>query len=178
MPTEISGSTGVNKIQDNTIVNADINSSAAIAGSKISGSFGKVLQIVEGSATGTTAVSTTSNTYLTTLVTITPSATTSKVLVFLDIGFDTENANAYGFTAKLSIDNGSNFLWKAGSNGYANNNAGGSMVSQYSTRSYTVLHSPSSTSALSYKVYVQQQQGTINYNQHAKTRIYAMEIGA
>ena len=46
MPTEISGSTGVNKIQDNTIVNADINSSAAIAGSKISGSFGKVLQVV------------------------------------------------------------------------------------------------------------------------------------
>ena len=35
MPTEISGSTGVNKIQDNTIVNADINSSAAIAGSKL-----------------------------------------------------------------------------------------------------------------------------------------------
>ena len=47
MPTEISGSTGVNKIQDNTIVNADINSSAAIAGSKISGSFGKVLQVVQ-----------------------------------------------------------------------------------------------------------------------------------
>ena len=37
MPTEISGSTGVNKIQDNTIVNADINSSAAIAASKING---------------------------------------------------------------------------------------------------------------------------------------------
>ena len=50
MPTEISGSTGVNKIQDNTIVNADINSSAAIAGSKISGSFGKVLQVVNAIA--------------------------------------------------------------------------------------------------------------------------------
>jgi len=37
MPTEISGSTGVDKIQDNTIVNADINSSAAIAASKLSG---------------------------------------------------------------------------------------------------------------------------------------------
>ncbi len=35
MPTEISGSTGVNKIQDNTIVNADINSSAAIDASKL-----------------------------------------------------------------------------------------------------------------------------------------------
>jgi hypothetical protein len=40
MPTEISGSTGVNKIQDNTIVNADINSSAAIANSKLVGAGG------------------------------------------------------------------------------------------------------------------------------------------
>ena len=37
MATEISGSTGVNKIQDGTITNADINSSAAIDGSKLTG---------------------------------------------------------------------------------------------------------------------------------------------
>jgi spore coat protein U-like protein len=37
MPTEISGSTGVNKIQDGTVVNADINSSAAIDTSKLAG---------------------------------------------------------------------------------------------------------------------------------------------
>ena len=43
MPTEISGSTGVNKIQDGTVVNADINSSAAIASSKISGA-GKLIK--------------------------------------------------------------------------------------------------------------------------------------
>ena len=40
MPTEISGSTGVNKIQDGTVVNADINSSAAIANSKLVGAGG------------------------------------------------------------------------------------------------------------------------------------------
>ena len=34
-------------ITDGTIVNADINASAAIAGTKISGSFGKVLQVVQ-----------------------------------------------------------------------------------------------------------------------------------
>ncbi len=37
MPTEISGSTGVNKIQDGTVVNADISSSAAIDTSKLAG---------------------------------------------------------------------------------------------------------------------------------------------
>ena len=45
MPTEISGSTGVNKIQDNTIVNADINSSAAIAGSKLVLPTGSVMKL-------------------------------------------------------------------------------------------------------------------------------------
>ena len=43
MPTLISGSTGVNKIQDGTITNADINASAGIDDSKLTGVF------VEGS---------------------------------------------------------------------------------------------------------------------------------
>ncbi len=83
MPTEISGSTGVNKIQDGTVVDADINSSAAIAGSKISGSFGKVLQAVTASFTSTT--STTSHDFQNTDITatITPSATSSKVLALI-----------------------------------------------------------------------------------------------
>jgi hypothetical protein len=37
MTTIISGTTGVNKITDGTIVNADVNASAAIAGSKLAG---------------------------------------------------------------------------------------------------------------------------------------------
>ena len=61
MPTEISGSTGVNKIQDNTIVNADINTSAAIAGSKLVMPTGSVIQAKKveygGSGTSTTSTS-------------------------------------------------------------------------------------------------------------------------
>jgi hypothetical protein len=101
MPTEISGSTGVNKIQDNTIVNADINSSAAIAGSKINGSFGKVLQVVTG--TTSTAVQTGGSTYADTglSATITPSATSSKVLIFvgqpMDVSTDTGSAREFYF---------------------------------------------------------------------------------
>ena len=56
MPTEISGSTGVNKIQDGTVVNADINSSAAIAGSKLVMPSGSVLQVKETILTNSTAV--------------------------------------------------------------------------------------------------------------------------
>ena len=58
MPTEISGSTGVNKIQDGTVVNADINSSAAIAGSKLVMPTGSVIQAKKveygGAGTSTT----------------------------------------------------------------------------------------------------------------------------
>ena len=53
MPTEISGSTGVNKIQDNTIVNADINSSAAIDTSKLNEiSFGASMSSNQTASTG------------------------------------------------------------------------------------------------------------------------------
>ena len=44
------------KIADGTITNADINASAAIAGSKVDGSFGKVLQ--DGYAINTTSLTT------------------------------------------------------------------------------------------------------------------------
>ena len=45
MPTEISGSTGVNKIQDGTVVNADIASNAAIVSTKLSPASGEVVQV-------------------------------------------------------------------------------------------------------------------------------------
>ena len=53
MPTEISGSTGVNKIQDGTVVNADINSSAEIVGSKLKEiSFGGTMTANQNISTG------------------------------------------------------------------------------------------------------------------------------
>jgi hypothetical protein len=82
MGTTISGATGIDKVQDGTIVNADINSSAAIAGSKLSG-IGKVLQVVNG--TYGTQITSTSTTFTDTNLTasITPSATSSKILILV-----------------------------------------------------------------------------------------------
>jgi hypothetical protein len=96
MPTEISGSTGVNKIQDNTIVNADINSSAAIAGSKLVMPTGSVLQVVSSVWTG--SVTTTSNTLTATGLTcnITPSSSSSKILVTITGSDQTMSANDVG----------------------------------------------------------------------------------
>jgi hypothetical protein len=88
MATLISGSTGVNKITDGTIVNADIASGAAIAGSKLVMPTGSVLQVVQNTTSTTTHVnSTTTLTTATDLnVTITPSSSSSKILVSVNCG--------------------------------------------------------------------------------------------
>jgi len=147
MPTEISGSTGVNKIQDNTIVNADINSSAAIAGSKISGSFGKVLQAVTASFTSGT--STTSHDFQNSAITlaITPSATSSKVLALVSSHGSNEAA---GRTMYYTLYRGSTNL----------GNGDGGMGVFYTDASTRVrsslvinlLDSPNTTSATTYTV--------------------------
>ena len=91
MPTEISGSTGVNKVQDSSITsakiadgaitNTDINSSAAIAGSKLVMPSGSVLQ-VKSASLGGTGLETTSSTFADMCtVTITPTSSSNKVLI-------------------------------------------------------------------------------------------------
>jgi len=92
MAITINGSTGITsseiadsaitstKIADGTITNADINSSAAIAGTKVDGSFGKVLQVVQDTYTGHTSVA--SSSYQNILsVTIAPSSASNKVKI-------------------------------------------------------------------------------------------------
>jgi trimeric autotransporter adhesin len=63
------------KIVDGTIVNADINASAAIAGTKLTGA-GKVLQVV--TATDSTQRSTTSTSFVTASNTLSVSITPSS----------------------------------------------------------------------------------------------------
>ena len=144
MPTEISGSTGVNKIQDNTIVNADINSSAAIAGSKISGGVGKVLQTVQG--TSSTAFTSTSTSYadIGLSVAITPSSTSSKILVMTSCVAYVASSNGAWIGVKLlrgstELINNQRFYERNGSD-----------LSQI--LAYNYLDSPSTTSSTTYKL--------------------------
>jgi hypothetical protein len=81
-------------ITDGTIVNADINASAAIAGTKLSGA-GKVLQVVN--ATYSTDTSTTSTSYVDTglTATITPSSASNKILIIVSQAFGKSSTNSY-----------------------------------------------------------------------------------
>jgi len=102
MPTEISGSTGVDKIQDGTVVNADINSSAAIAGSKLVMPAGSIIQVVHATDIVATAVASTSYTDIGLSASITPQ-TNSKVLIIADLQTHLASGN-YGYWVQLMRD--------------------------------------------------------------------------
>ena len=147
MPTEISGSTGVNKIQDGTVVNADINSSAAIAGSKISGSFGKVLQVVTNEVSAS-AAATSSTSYVASACTgtITPTATSSKILVLMSA---TGSSEASARSMHYTLYRGSSNVGHANGFGQFYDDNGRTRAGIH----LNYLDSPSTTSATTYTLY-------------------------
>lgn len=142
-------------ITDGIITNADIASGAAIAQSKISGSFGKVLQVV--TATDSTQRGTTSTTYVTasnTLsVSITPSSTSNKIFILVSTSFGLPG----GADGIATIFRGSTNLEAGTNNGFARVSAsvGVPVIMSY-------LDSPSTTSATTYEVRIRETAAVAN----------------
>ena len=185
MATNISGSTGVSKVQDGTvtsakivdgaILNADINSSAAIAGSKISGSFGKVLQVIN--AVDASETSTTSSSLVDTglTATITPSATSSKVLIMVGMNFGVTGSSA-GLGSHLL--RGSSIIRSASEK--SDGHGAGETSYHEAWLAFDYLDSPNTTSATTYKMQMKTPSGgtiftSIDNNVSTMT---LMEIGA
>jgi hypothetical protein len=152
-------------ITDGTIVNADINASAAIAGTKLSGA-GKVLQVV--TATDSTQRSTSSTSFVTasnTLsVTITPSSASNKIFII-------STMTVYG--------RGSFTIFRDSTNLEATSNAGFATNEDNFTNecSMSVLDSPSTTSATTYQVYLRYVNDVTYINTGSrKSSITAFEI--
>jgi hypothetical protein len=159
-------------ITDGTIVNADINASAAIAASKLSGA-GKVLQVV--TATDSTQRTTTSATFVTasnTLsVSITPSSTSNKIYIVVTGNLYIDASGGYGMA---TIFRGATNLGSSDGMAcvYGGNSANiGSMSMSY-------LDSPSTTSATTYQVYFRKNGANNVYIQEptSKSSITAFEI--
>ena len=138
-------------IEDGTIVNADINASAAIDGSKISGSFGKVLQVVSSHKSDT--ATTTSSTFVTTglEVSITPSATSSKIFISASPCISGVTANGFGVcllrdTTQINLGDADSNLTRYGVVGREH------VLHNVDVMAMTYLDSPSSTSSITYKV--------------------------
>jgi hypothetical protein len=142
-------------ITDGTIVNADINASAAIAGTKLSGA-GKVLQVV--TATDATERTTTSTSFVTgsnTLsVSITPSSASNKIFIIVSTVIRSVAADG---ACQATIYRGATNL--AGAGGFTGHYSTIAYANVPATMSY--LDSPSTTSATTYQVYFKAGSGEV-----------------
>jgi hypothetical protein len=138
---------------------------------------GKVLQVVMGSTS--TNVSTSSGTYSDTglTATITPSATSSKILVLATQNGCFKDATSFTGIDMILVRNGTQVIQLAGrgaQNGVAEVNIIGTIATSY-------LDSPASTSALTYKTQFRVANGgTVGVQRNAEptSSIILLEIGA
>jgi hypothetical protein len=146
-------------ITDGTIVNADINASAAIAGTKLTG-VGKVLQVVQTVKTDTFSTTSSTFTDVTGLsVSITPSSASNKILVLAQISYGGQS-DLYGY-AKLIRGSTSIFEGDSDSASRVEATVGlnttapaGNENAKQRIATINYLDSPATTSATTYKIQV------------------------
>ena len=191
-------------ITDGTIVNADINASAAIDGTKLSGA-GKVLQITQSSDATLYSVSTpdaSTDVAGSIAYSITPSSASSKIIINFTIP-QLSHTLGGGLRIRLyrQIASGG-YSHVTGLSGTASGSKLGSLFGNYSntgdagmdlnrTRAYsgTIVDSPATTSAVDYKFYVGTGDGAstvyINrtgndtdaaYTSRTRTHVTLMEV--
>ena len=178
MPTEISGATGVNKVQTGAIETGDMPT-------------GSVLQIVSGTPLASTVSTTTNNSWVTTgvSVAITPLSTSSKILVLQTLLTSTSNSNAYTngiYTLQRSIASGSySIVTPYSSVDGGGNTYGGLSLSSYggatelgSSSSLNHLDSPNTTSECTYLVYFRVVPGYGTAHIKKGSTLIAMEVSA
>jgi hypothetical protein len=158
-------------ITDGTIVNADINASAAIAGTKLTG-VGKVLQVV--TATDSTQRSSSSTSFVTisnTLsVSITPSSASNKIFIICNCTFGN---SSQGQAAKATIFRDATNL--GATNGMMDSFSDSGTIREQGSMS--ILDSPNTTSSVTYQAYFSVSGGSVDINWNdTKGSITAFEI--
>ena len=127
-------------------------------GAPAAGVNGKILQVKQTVKTDTFSTNASGNTAITGLsVSITPSATSSKILVMYSVNYDSNRSNSGG--GFRIYRNASTLLANAAAAGnrYLVNADFGANANQDQSgmhRSFTYLDSPSSTSSLTYQLYI------------------------
>ena len=152
------------KINNNTL--------SAITGLPAAIATGKVLQVV--TATSTTQTSTTSTSYVATglSINITPSATSSKILVMATSIIDSEGT---AVVPRVTLYRDTTELQNSLALNYS---SAGRVITPVTLMK---LDSPSSTSQLNYKVYLKSSDGnTVSFNSDSGMRgqIVVIEVGA
>jgi hypothetical protein len=145
--------------------------------SAVQASSGRVLQVVQGSTNS--ILSTSSSTFIDTALTatITPSSTTSKILIFVSQAETTKKSGNSAPALGLKIQrNGSDVVQFAQYLGYT-----GTDTNLYLSANYQWLDSPASTSALTYKTQFRNTSGAGTVyvqDDNMTSSIVLMEIAA
>ena len=178
-----SGITSAN-IADGTIVNADVND---VAASKLTGALpaisgaslsnlpggGKLLQVVSTHNTASTVI--TANTNFMS-VSITPSSTSSKILIFVTLTSVAERSNYSYAEGYWTIRKGASTLTVMDGIAPWNGNAHGSR--SIGSMSCNYLDSPSTTSSITYHANGQCSSAGMSINNEGGTSsIILMEVG-
>jgi hypothetical protein len=160
-------------ITDGTIVNDDINASAAIAGTKLTG-VGKVLQVVSANTTSSTTNTSTNYTATSLTASITPSSASNKILVMVlggecDTGGNNQIINVTIYkNATTNLGNGIN----------GTGTIYGTSSRVQGIPSMGVYDSPATTSSTAYALWIRcGNGGTVTFNANAVlATIVLMEI--
>jgi hypothetical protein len=131
---------------NNQVLTADSSTATGLKWATPAGGGGKVLQVVQG--TYATQVNNSTTTYADTglTATITPSATTSKILVMVSHAQVNKSSGNSGSAVSIKLLRAATDIYAAFSVGYTN-----TTLSQNHNVAFSYLDSPSSTSALTYK---------------------------
>jgi hypothetical protein len=143
---------------------------------------GKILQVIEGSTTSQTAISTASFTDTGITATITPSSASSKILIIVSASVLVYSTTGTSLIADTQLLRGATqiadlntFLRLSQPTNFSDNSIG-------INGAITKLDSPATTSATTYKVQAKQGSGSSGtlYFQHSSNRstIILMEVGA
>ena len=130
---------------------------------------GKVLQVVEASFSTPTDISSTSYVDLGLSTTITPNSASNKILILTESQGEIGDGEGFG----IAILRGATNIYETGN--YHNYVGGATQINM--RNSYTYLDSPSTTSAITYKMQVKVYAGTVRLNQNTTiTKMLLMEI--
>lgn len=135
---------------------------------------GTVLQVVQGTLTTTPAISSTSFVTTGLAASITPTSSTSKILILYSSAAYLSGSTVSGMTAIYR--NSTNL---SGSNGFMQNYAASSGA-QWTNQSFTYLDSPATASSVTYTIYARVTTGSMQFGNdpsgNTESTITLMEI--
>jgi hypothetical protein len=152
------------------------------------GASGKILQVVQATYSTQTTIASTTYTDTGLSATITPSATSSKVLVLVQ-QFNSRERNGTGMGSGINLVRGSTTIYSGNSRntaGYMSASINGGSVNAVNLMTMTPLHyldSPATTSATTYKTQIAALDTSASGTAYAQTEsnmstIILMEVGA